>query len=441
MSRLVPNLNEAVRRQRKNHYGIRKLERKVDKHIEKVINDLMVKLNENAKKVTTEEHFMQKIRYSRRATSSAPLNLFLVNSVIDGEREKELELAMEVCRSKYAPTKKSIAEIALSWNLSRGKARWKWAKERVSLTLRELHSKSKDRVNPGSRFNHSISMRLGSDNELKEELFQISINATRGDINSMLEARTLNQGPYQFIMAALEYQEEAVRGQLQDYPFLREKKAPATDKVSKVSSASSILDLERKDQISSSIRVAGLYLNSVLHRPKDKFMRLIQRCVGKKSRALEWSLLKRDGEVLLAYIMTLEHMVKSVEDIPSFNELLPALKSARERMVCEQLHGIMRRDPVMFAIFEHIMCALLVVRRQMHVINEFAEQGVIPEHDRDNLEKTIIEPYTAALNAYIPTQQQLQKAGSLQAHGFIHSVDVVVSFFSQFVLRPVNGTN
>merc|ERR1712187_75390 len=66
--------------------------------------------------------------------------------------------------------------------------------------------------------------------------------------------------------------------------------------------------------------------------------------------------------------------------------------------------GIMKQDPAMLRLYEHILFALLVVAQKAEILKELAEEGCINEGELGSLMKNIIEPTRIALNKYAPSR-------------------------------------
>merc|ERR1712187_131888 len=90
--------------------------------------------------------------------------------------------------------------------------------------------------------------------------------------------------------------------------------------------------------------------------------------------------------------------------------------------------GIMKQDPAMFRIFEHILFARLVVAQQAEILKELAEEGCIDESELEHFSRNLVEPAQVALKKYTPSDHLLEQAGALHAGKHSMIMDAVIYF-------------
>merc|ERR1712072_115827 len=146
------------------------------------------------------------------------------------------------------------------------------------------------------------------DCEMLEEIYQTTVNVTRADYQAMFEARSLARSAYVIMAESLEFQEEAIHGELSQISLLRacldqkelEASKPevaqrsffwsSTPKVSQSKSSPSPAcpECPRKRQLRSCFNVALAYIHEQLGMPRSITMKLLHRCVGLKSLIFQW---------------------------------------------------------------------------------------------------------------------------------------------------------
>jgi hypothetical protein len=240
-----------------------------------------------------------------------------------------------------------------------------------------------------------------------QQVLQTLVAANRVQYGAMIESHAVYCSAYEILATAADLQEEAVNGDLSAYRFL----ADVTPKLHQASHVK---------QMSESVNVGWSYIRHMLNRSPNPFLNLVLTCMTKKPRWVEWRLLRRNVQVVLAYSLTIESHAEemthiseealrgqtgaagTVEDI-----LVSPMKDvmAQSRDCLSQ--SIMKQDPAIFRLYEHILFALLVVAQQAEILKELAAEGCMNEGDMENLMENVIEPSRIALERYTPSKHML----------------------------------
>merc|ERR1712032_1189117 len=161
-------------------------------------------------------------------------------------------------------------------------------------------------------------------------------------------------------------------------------------------------------QMVSCFEVAWASISSVFN--ENSFHRSFERFFYKWwwVRGEYW-LMRRDIEIVLAFVMTLETIMDDLQVLQEFDQEVkkPMLKVA-EKAKATALYELHHQDAAMFALIEHIICVSLMVRSQYHVVYELTNEGVLTEHDAEFIVDIAVTPVLDALQSYTPTRHQLQ---------------------------------
>merc|ERR1712187_665881 len=154
-----------------------------------------------------------------------------------------------------------------------------------------------------------------------------------------------------------------------------------------------------------------------LDRHTNPFLNLVLTCIAKKPRYVEWWLLQRNVQIVLAYSLTIESQADEITHIGEEilrgqigahgtvkDMFVSPMKDVMSQSRACLSQSIMKQDPTMVRLYEHILFALLVVAQQAEILKELAEEGCINQGDLGSLVKNIIEPTRIALNKYTPSK-------------------------------------
>jgi len=125
--------------------------------------------------------------------------------------------------------------------------------------------------------------------------------------------------------------------------------------------------------------------------------------------------MRRDIELVLAYTVTHDQMA-DLQLVKDFKPVEHQIRSVSEKAKATVLYELMTKDAPMFAIFEHVLCARLMICAQRRLLTEMTETGVLSEHDADNLISKVIEPVQQALENYTPSKLQLDMCRPKDCH-------------------------
>jgi len=245
------------------------------------------------------------------------------------------------------------------------------------------------------------------------EMHVMILNISRHIYDMMYEAGTLTRAAHRVICNGLEYQEEAIEGSLNRrwYKLMCGRKD--TDLVN-----DDLLDLHlqgAEKQMSLCYAVAWQYMELALNSPVSVVHWALDK-VGLRKIYLrgEWRILKRDLEITLAFIMTMEGVIHDLRDILGRSDLAEKVRKPMEQVVSQAkgncLHSLMNSKPAMFLFCEHVLCARLIVNKQQHLLEHLRREGVINDHDHEHLQQHVLKPSMHALDAYTPTLLQLKTA-------------------------------
>jgi hypothetical protein len=172
--------------------------------------------------------------------------------------------------------------------------------------------------------------------------------------------------------------------------------------------------------------------------PRSMIMKLLYRCVGLKSLIFQWYMIRRDMQLLLAYVLAQDHILKEVGSINRVQHVCEQeLRRTREFAKSDLMYEVLQRHPQMFEIFEHVLCAQLLLRQQHHLVMRMAEEGTLTHEDAHHLIKNAIVPSERSLREFVPSQTQLVKAGAVELCET--SFDPIVRCVNAVVLRPVDS--
>merc|ERR1712151_1327963 len=158
------------------------------------------------------------------------------------------------------------------------------------------------------------------------------------------------------------------------------------------------------------VNVGWAYIRYMLNRSTNPLMNLMLMWLAERSRCIQWWRLKRNAQVALAHYLTVESHTEEMTDISeealrgqtgAHDTVRRALTSPMKDVMVQSRaclsEGIMKQDPAMFRIFEHILFARLVVAQQAEILKELAEEGCIDESELEHFSRNLIEPAQVAL--------------------------------------------
>lgn len=327
------------------------------------------------------------------------------------------------------PPKPDAANLAVLSPPARAEWRWKEALRRIRWSLRIFEQARAERQKLWSEVKTSQDdQTLKRDNGRKKtaqkwlprqeeqaklncivkdaqsmvEIYCTVLNATRSAYTHMFEARSLSQRAYRILMDSTEFQEEAIYGELRSLPLDEADMKTLLDPRLR-----NIAAMNHLEQMSCSFFVAWHY---IAHASAQE-ARTAKRC-GKFLPFVSggWWLLRGDIEMLLAYVLTTESIMEEPILANFEPEVKRPMQKAAECAKATAMYCLMKEAPAMFGLFEHILCAKLIMGAQRLLIKDLVEEGVLNEHDAEYVLKHIVNPTQDALDLWTPSHTQLLMA-------------------------------
>eukprot|EP00930_Biecheleria_cincta_P066225 TRINITY_DN5227_c0_g3_i1.p1 TRINITY_DN5227_c0_g3~~TRINITY_DN5227_c0_g3_i1.p1 ORF type:complete len:1113 (+),score=219.34 TRINITY_DN5227_c0_g3_i1:32-3370(+) len=266
------------------------------------------------------------------------------------------------------------------------------------------------------------------------EIFQsVTLTKLRA-YKRMYESGSLTQAAFDLLKCSIDYEVEALQGDLKNYGFLE----------------GELLGLHTKsaqEQMSKAAAVAFAYISHNLDTAADPLINSVIGCAAKRSRVLQWRLVERNTKALLAYsacsaqsISDLHEykrgtrMSKEVAGVVDF--ALSEMSKLAKQAVHVELRDQLEQHPTMTTIYEHILLARLKIVQQVDVLKEMAEDGTISEHDLEHLMEDMMDRTLKGLQYFVPTRAQLEAGGSTTQYN--HTFDRIIGPLTKLSLEPVN---
>lgn len=299
--------------------------------------------------------------------------------------------------------------------------RWKMAKLRVLWALKKIAQAHKQRemLFEDLEVEHQRSMasifHLASDQILSDanssaEIYHTVLSATRVVYKAMYRAGCLDEYPYSILLHSLEFQEEACNGELRKSSVkpIEVYGAFRSESV-KEDPTNALYRAPQVEQMVNSFAVAWQHICRKLRKqPLEVFLwfeKNFKFCSG-WTVAGEWWFMRRDIELVLAYVITHDQL-SQLAIVKEFQHVEHEIRKVAEKATVTVLYDLMTKDEPMFAIFEHVLCARLMICAQRRLLNEMVESGVLAEHDADHLISKVIDPRMDALDRYTPSKLHL----------------------------------
>jgi len=266
------------------------------------------------------------------------------------------------------------------------------------------------------------------------ELQQALLNGKRAAYKQMRECEALDKNSYDILMSSVDFQAEAVAGDLRFYSFLK-KDLPE------------IYLLDQMGQMKLASKVGYVFIKRKLNQTDHHVLDTFFPKIHKRSRMMQWRQVERNVKVLLAYseVLTqnIEEMTHLKEEIfrqdESAQKVTEGLLAMMQEMLtlCKEdlLCKIMTKNPTMFRIYEHILFARLIVVQQISILKELCEEGGITEDDLQHFLTHMTGPTMKTVCRFIPSLQQLTDAGE-DVSGYSSPLDTLVWFVDRLTLEP-----
>lgn len=291
--------------------------------------------------------------------------------------------------------------------------RWKKAleswrdmkKQRVKIELlriNKIHVELAQSINPAAVSTVDLIQRR----MLYRSVF-MSINAA---FKEMFDCGVLDIRSFTRLRDSLDFGLESCEGNVRGYPFLDE--LPAT---------------------------RDLHLKPCDHQLRNCFLvswAMIKSCIGKyfcsqttsvsssnlkplkvlenvldifkaRSVRLRWNLLKRDFDTMLVIVVVYEHLLRVLPVFTAFPEIKVSVQEVVENIKCCALYGLLREQPVLWTIYEHLCLVRACLLCKMAALAEFAETGTMPRGVAEKFSNAFVKPTLQTLAAYVPSHALL----------------------------------
>ena len=116
-----------------------------------------------------------------------------------------------------------------------------------------------------------------------------------------------------------------------------------------------------------------------------------------RSVRLSWNLLKRDFDTMLVIVVVYEHLLHVLPVFTAFPEIKVSVHEVVENIKCCALYGLLREQPVLWTIYEHL-CLVLA---------QIAETGTMPRGVAEKFSNAFVKPTLQTLAAYFPSHALL----------------------------------
>lgn len=162
---------------------------------------------------------------------------------------------------------------------------------------------------------------------------------------------------------------------------------------------------------------------------------------------MQWRQVERNVKVLLAYSEVLTENIEEMQHLKTevFRQdssaqtvtegvlalMQETLTLCKEDIMCK----LMKKNPTMFRLYEHILFARLVVVQQISILKELCEEGAITEDDLEHFLRKMTGRTMKTVCRFVPSLEQLTQAGE-DVSGYSKALDFVVWVVDKFTLEP-----
>eukprot|EP00397_Hematodinium_sp_SG-2012_P001978 GEMP01001984.1.p1 GENE.GEMP01001984.1~~GEMP01001984.1.p1 ORF type:complete len:1343 (+),score=248.56 GEMP01001984.1:645-4673(+) len=243
-----------------------------------------------------------------------------------------------------------------------------------------------------------------TDDESRAEVFHTILNATHARLDQMFQARAIHVTSYKELLASLDCGDEAIAGELRPYSFL-----DANEDLQGLSKKS------HREQMEKSLEVVWAYLANHLA-SHTHFASTLSHMVPSKIRdffgaatplKLSWIHLRRNMEIVLAYILVHEQQLHEISLLHDFPRVRLRLKALTNKAKADYLYSMEREHKDLFLIAEHLIGIKTVILLKQEILQEYVALGIIKAEDFDSINKAHFIPALRELNQFAPTQEHL----------------------------------
>lgn len=302
---------------------------------------------------------------------------------------------------------------------TQAKKRWKRALALAVTVVKKVKvAKEQASQNRANFFDRFSAYRTSSNMEAQSlaEIMQIAINSMRAEYNSAFESRALSQVPYEILMSGLGHAEDALHGDL-DPTSIDVKRAGLLE----------VAEQPEEQQMQEALSVSFKHMKSYFGRPRNLSMKIIGSLVGFNSLVYSWLVLRRDVEMLLAFIFTQAHISEELADLHIFRAKLLVEAEMRVEEAKRLFISIGERSPTLMVVFEHLLFAKLLMRVQSQILKKMEEEGSLTGRDTHHLHQQVLRKYEKAVNHFTPTLELLQKAAAKEKYPLHRKLDDLIS--------------
>jgi len=290
---------------------------------------------------------------------------------------------------------------------TRSRAYWKIARIRVMWALKKIQDAHQEhqRLISSVKISNLRFVRTHSlvkDAATMVEVYHTVLNAARASYKQMYEAHAVPEAPFRLLMDCLEFQEEAIDGEL------------SADRMLGVGSEAlgDLAGAPHEQQMESCFLVAWRHLVEEVNGKCSKartgwFGRVRRSCFFQG----EWWVMQRDVVAMLAFIMTHESILEEVHVIQDFHEQVKKpIQHLVEQAKVGVLYQLMLKNPAMFSLFVHLLWLRLMLDFQQRLFKDLVSDGLLNEEDAEHIIQRVIEPIVYSLDNFAPTREQLRVA-------------------------------
>jgi len=251
---------------------------------------------------------------------------------------------------------------------------------------------------------HSIAdmmrAQILDDDESSAEIYQTVLNSANARVRQMFDTDTISVTCFKLFLECLEHGEEAIAGELRPYGFLKR-------------DSSKIYKCNHRTQMEQCLNVVWESLKEHLKGSPSFGIRVVEKIIPNQSMNsslalhVTWKRLQRDVELVLTYVMIHEAQLDEISLYSDFPKMRRSVTSLISKSKSECLYAIQMKNPILFALIEHILAIRMVILIKRKVLEDFAALGVVKSEDFDSICHCVIEPALKTLEKFVPTMDFL----------------------------------
>eukprot|EP00392_Amoebophrya_sp_AT5.2_P005789 g5799.t1 len=231
-------------------------------------------------------------------------------------------------------------------------------------------------------------------------------------------------------MESFEFAQEAVQGELQNYPFLQFRFPELHEQSHRV-------------QCEACLEVFWDCLLHILHegvglrwkwsnwlhgdaplgddgkgKKRSGCWRLAKCCASESSLLqTKWEHSKRHFEAIFAFIIVNETLIEELPVFDDFPHIRNCVNRLLEVAMAEKLYQLHKQSPEMFIMIEHILSARLLLIHKRVLLQHLQKEGVLKASDVEKILETVLEPSFQKLTGYAPDRAMMDIMNALSNPG------------------------